>query len=340
MANDGVSRLVSSYDSYKQKRLVGIQILRICACIGVFLVHLGQRLRFTGAIRTLTDFGAFGVEMFFIISGYLAFRGGIKHGYKNTLKYYIKRAIRLLPLFYLVTIFYFISDTFIWHTIEDKSGWIRELFITNGLINPNGWRDTGGTWTIHIFVCFYLIVPILARIVKSTKSALVFLLISYLAGHFTLLYGNGWLNFLVYLPYFSMGILLFFSEKEKCEIKVSLFLVLFSLTSIIFSRKEEMIYSPLFCLIILIINKISWKGIIIRIVNCLDPYTYSLYLTHCVVVCGVLDKLPLSKLSAYLIGILGSILLTIFIYHTFEKPIYSFLRKRVEKSFNEKSIQK
>lgn len=52
---------------------VNFQVLRVAACIGVFVVHVGQRLELQGYLRKMTDLGAMGVYLFFIISGYLCF---------------------------------------------------------------------------------------------------------------------------------------------------------------------------------------------------------------------------------------------------------------------------
>lgn len=63
------------------KKYQNIQILRIIACMGVFCVHFGQGLELSGVLRKITDFGSWGVILFFIISGFVTFaslehRGG------------------------------------------------------------------------------------------------------------------------------------------------------------------------------------------------------------------------------------------------------------------------
>lgn len=49
-----------------------IRIWRILSCVGVLVVHLGWKMRLEGNVRAFTDFGQYGVYLFFIISGYLA----------------------------------------------------------------------------------------------------------------------------------------------------------------------------------------------------------------------------------------------------------------------------
>lgn len=63
-----------------------IQLYRIIACIGVFVCHLGQRINLMGGFRLTTDLGQHGVEMFFVVSGYVAclsWYNSEKHSYKE-----------------------------------------------------------------------------------------------------------------------------------------------------------------------------------------------------------------------------------------------------------------
>lgn len=72
----------------KEQRNVSIQILRICACLIVFLVHFGQRVDFSGTLRSFTNFGRFGVHLFFLISGFLAGKTFWGNPNVNTIQYY------------------------------------------------------------------------------------------------------------------------------------------------------------------------------------------------------------------------------------------------------------
>ena len=91
-------------------RNVTIQILRVIACFMVFLVHFGQRTSLDGIVRSFTDFGAYGVHLFFLISGFLACKAFFNKENVDIKKYYIKRAIAILPLYYLIILYYFITE--------------------------------------------------------------------------------------------------------------------------------------------------------------------------------------------------------------------------------------
>jgi len=51
--------------SINKERNIFIQIIRIIACLLVFVVHFGQRMEFNGIVRVFTDFGKYGVQLFF-----------------------------------------------------------------------------------------------------------------------------------------------------------------------------------------------------------------------------------------------------------------------------------
>ena len=60
-------------------------------------------------------------------------------------------------------------------------GWLRYIFIIGQYIpGENQWRNLSFTWTIGIFVLFYIMTPILARIMKTYRSSLVGLAVTYL----------------------------------------------------------------------------------------------------------------------------------------------------------------
>ena len=54
-------------------QLFNVKFLRVCACLGVVLVHLGQRIELTGKLRTFTGGGGTGVLFFFFFWGILGF---------------------------------------------------------------------------------------------------------------------------------------------------------------------------------------------------------------------------------------------------------------------------
>jgi peptidoglycan/LPS O-acetylase OafA/YrhL len=111
-------------------------------------------------------FGWVGVDLFFILSGYLI--GGILIDNRNSASYfstfYARRALRILPLYLLflvVTRLLFGLSLPIWHylTFTQNLAWER-----SGLLGAGA---TGLTWSLAVEEQFYLLLPVLVRTVTN-----------------------------------------------------------------------------------------------------------------------------------------------------------------------------
>ena len=101
----GQSTAPGSYAAFMQNRHFGsMNGVRCLCCLGVIKEHVN--LRFP-AVRFF-DNGSLGVDMFFIISGFLIvtllLRERAKNGFVDLKKFYVRRALRIFPVAYL-TIF-------------------------------------------------------------------------------------------------------------------------------------------------------------------------------------------------------------------------------------------
>ena len=76
---------------------VALDELRILAALMVLGVHTGQKVGLGDAAAV----GAQGVQLFFVLSGYLAAASLSRH--PEPLPYYQRRIRRILPLYWLVT---------------------------------------------------------------------------------------------------------------------------------------------------------------------------------------------------------------------------------------------
>ena len=105
----------------KQGKICCISFWRTIACIMVFIVHFGQRMQFSGLLHTFSDFGRYGVQLFFIISGFLIAKSYYDYGKDDPLKFYIKKAIAILPLYYLIIAYYFVMQSYTISSKKSKS---------------------------------------------------------------------------------------------------------------------------------------------------------------------------------------------------------------------------
>ena len=97
---------------FKSQRLEFFDIARFFAIFGVIIVHVGQNSLPSLFFGDLHNFGRFGVQLFFIISGatvYLTYNKGIKTS-NYQLIFYIKRFFRIIPLFVIMAIIYFFLE--------------------------------------------------------------------------------------------------------------------------------------------------------------------------------------------------------------------------------------
>lgn len=167
------------------KKMDSIRLLRVAACLGVFVTHLAPHMGATGWVASAANFGASGVYLFFLISGFLACRtaeirpGG---GLRGVAVYYRKRLLRILPLYYVVILGQMVLHGLILRDVPADPGglyWLRYFFLTNACIPgpDNFWSNLGATWTVGLFVFFYLCAPLLIRLIggKIRRAALLYL---------------------------------------------------------------------------------------------------------------------------------------------------------------------
>lgn len=320
-----------------KQRYVSVQILRILACLGVFSVHFGQRVDLSGGLRILTDFGQYGVQFFFIISGFLAAKGFASRKI-STVEYYKKRAIHILPLYYFSILWFFVTENILnqyLHQIpKDEMGlyWIRYIFpFINGFVGSETyfWSNLGITWTIPIFLTFYLIAPFTVGKIKSFKSACFVSAIVYLITNAIncfypcTVFNNIWV--------FFVGVLGYYAIKSAHGLQITLTFQMIAIFMVIINRKLDAYIALFFCVLVtfvLLENKIKLPLRVRTIINYVDKRTYTLYLVHGLVFCSFIDRagsLNIGNLGKGILSILLSSIGTIIIYKFFEKPIQNFL---------------
>jgi peptidoglycan/LPS O-acetylase OafA/YrhL len=152
------------------RRMPGIDVLRGCAVLMVVLFHgmayqaprVEWGSRFGDALYGLTAWGWLGVNLFFVISGFLI--TGIlddtvlrKDFYKQ---FYVRRALRILPAYLAVL-------ALAWATgfITPNYVVVSLLFLSNmpGLFLRHGYLFYGPFWSLAVEEQFYLVWPMLYR---------------------------------------------------------------------------------------------------------------------------------------------------------------------------------
>ena len=327
----------------------GIQLLRIMACFAVFICHFGQRMNLADYSITafnVSNIGKYGVELFFVISGYLVCFSLCKG--TSVIAFYKKRIIRIFPLYYFCILYFFITETFFFKEVPvdpQSLGWLRYIFCLNGIVPSDGyfWGNIGITWTIPVFMFFYLLAPLLVKISKSVFFSVLVLVSSIGLAYITNRFFFGWLSALIYLPCFIFGIIVYNAKKEKkqfvCVVVLLLITFVFKWASIenIISDIVQDVYvlSSLFAAMILLSEYFVVKNKRITIfLNALDEYSYTLYLVHGIVFCSFIDKYEISIIPRAMVAIFGTMMLTWTVHRFIEKPIQKLLKKALFKSLN------
>ena len=321
----------------QKDRNISIQLLRIIACTGVFCVHFGQRVELEGIVRTFFDSCKYCVQLFFIISGLLAAKGlNNKH---SVIFYYKKRIISILPLYYLVILWYFITENILnifFHQIPpDILGlrWFRYIFILNGFIGSDTffWSNIGGTWTIPVFAFFYLIAPLIMMFVISWKKAFwtmisAFVLTKILVQiYYCTIFDN--------IYYFFIGIFIYYCHKEKKLMLCSVGFLILTLSTVILGNAW---YPGFFALLtcICLQGNIQLSASTQKVVCYLDEHSYTLYLVHGAVFYSIIDRIGYGRLGVpkSIIGIAAitlSLAGTVIVHKWIEKPTQNLLKEKM-----------
>jgi peptidoglycan/LPS O-acetylase OafA/YrhL len=132
----------------KNKTIKSIQLLRAIAALSVVYVHCT-----TGGGYKFPSTGSFGVDIFFIISGFII-------AYmveRNTERFFIKRVFRVAPLYIITTIMMImivvIFPNIIRSTTVTLSGFIKSVLFIPGREN-GGVPIFGQGWTLNFEMFF------------------------------------------------------------------------------------------------------------------------------------------------------------------------------------------
>ena len=340
MATGSVAKVKRS--KRMNKRSTSVQLLRVSACFLVFLVHFGQRAGFSGALLSLSNFGAYGVQLFLLISGYLAGKTFIDNPDTSVLIYYKKRAISLLPLYYLVILYYFITENILNQIVsvipndELGIGWLRYIFLLNGFLNSDTyfWSNLGITWTIPIFAFFYLIAPWILRKIKSKYSSIIIWFVIFVLTQVL----NCFYSCVIFneLHWMFLGVVIYTCVKYRYTSIATVVISIITIGVTILGSPTY-VYGGIFSCIMLALlgtDDLALPEWLQRIIDVLDKYSYTIYLMHGVVFCSLINRLVslgTNKIIIVIVAILGTFLATFIVGKFIEKPIQRFLKKKLIK---------
>ncbi|HKW64837.1 MAG TPA: acyltransferase [Candidatus Acidoferrum sp.] len=179
-------------------RIPELDGLRGFAILIVVLVHYAYSPDTSGPpllvhIRNLFSFGWTGVDLFFVLSGFLI--GGILLNAKSSTNYfktfYVRRFYRIIPIYYLWTLGFIALVAFggkflrahthsgvlppLGFDVFQHFLFLQNVFLPKQVTLASWWF--GVTWSLAVEEQFYLVAPILIRFLNVTRLRILLLLV-------------------------------------------------------------------------------------------------------------------------------------------------------------------
>lgn len=347
-----------------------LDTLRFIAFLFVFTSHLFIGFDF----RTITDNlysyhfyssilcnGQAGVQLFFVLSGFLITfllcQERQKFGEINFQNFYMRRMLRIWPLYYLVLILGIFVLPHLANSFEfDGVVWKNLVFLNNFELLKKGQEiNTGVAWSVAIEEQFYVIWPVLFMFFRNNKHLIASSIVIYLFSCiYTFLspttayfhtFGNlnylmiGCIGGILYADQKKLNYLSKFKSRSFFTINLCVILLLNNLKFLpVFVILP---FNYLFLILYLVLNNSTTKGK--NILMSLGKYTYGMYLYHAVFLIGVkiiLLKLDLNYENSLptlivcgIIALVLTVTCAILSYNFFELPFLKLKGK-----FNTKSV--
>ena len=155
-------------------RLNGLDHLRALAITYVFLFHYSTHFPHPEWLERIGEFGWTGVDLFFVLSGYLMgaqlLRIQALGSARANGEFYIKRFFRIIPVYLLVVVIYFLIPGF-----REHEGiaplWKFLTFTQNFGLNLAVDRAFSHAWSLCVEEHFYLVLPWLIGPLAASGSA-------------------------------------------------------------------------------------------------------------------------------------------------------------------------
>lgn len=275
-------------------RLHHIESIRAFAALSVALFHFTNTYHddtfmiSNEGVRSFFTLGAQGVEIFYVISGfiipYALFHG--RYQLKNYFSYLLKRLSRLLPPYYitiaLITLVGFILHTYVWlsgYNIEWRNIAANAVFgvdfiSSSDVLIPyfpdNRWINPVFE-TLKVEVQFYFVVGLLFPLFQKKElylilSALVFLSIGVLTIPDNTVF--------IHSPYFFLGIAAFYIRERGWNLTNTLIVALCATSLFGFYVWQDFFAG------LLAFGLIMWMPSEFRFMRITGKISYSYYLIH------------------------------------------------------------
>lgn len=315
----------------KENKIPVLDSIRAFSALAVCLFHFVCTTKNFIHNQTINDFfstGKFGVQSFFVISGFVIPWSMYHSGYKlkHVFKFLYKRFLRLEPPYIvsiiLAIIFIWIRNTYYVNNGNETGINLNQIFLHVGYLIPfqetHQWLNSV-YWTLAIEFQYYIFMTVAFVLISGKLINLRWLLYALCLGG-TFLGSDQLLPF--WLPYFLLGIVLYlFKTKQITAVEFGIVIAISFI--LLFFRYPffMLIYASIPVFFILFFERMK-----IIALNSIGKYSYSLYLLHSIIgsafvnVCSHYVTDSITKFIVIMAGLFISILSAFLLYRTIELP--------------------
>lgn len=326
--------------------------LRAIAVLSVIIFHFGY-----------LPFGYLGVDVFFVISGYLITQiidSDISKNKFSVRQFYLRRIRRILPLVLIIAIVALTIGFFVMLP-DDLENLAQSEIATNLFSNNilqfittgdywnvvNEYKPLMHTWSLGVEEQFYLFYPIIFLALGKNEKARKFILptitlltILSIVLFISPMYGEDYKFYLLPFRFFEIAVggigALIFKEKliehKFTPILIICLLILFVFDTSILSDNVRLILTVVITLLLLLSANNENKFLSNRIVAGIGKISFSLYLWHQLILAYVrytkIDEISYSHLIILLLVVL---MLSVISYHFVEKPFRNPIKIKTQK---------
>ena len=309
----------------------------------VLSVHIRGNLNgVPDIINRVFGLGAYGVALYFLISGFFGYPSVKKSS--DIKDYAFKRAIRILPTYYVSLLLTFILDVFIIKDLPLSPLWSYHVFFLNMFVPSSGWmwwNSVNFFWTMPSFIAWYILSPIIFRYLNNSVKISIVTLLSVIIVPFL----KKWMytfaseqfvnwNFFCLLYVFLFGALAWFIIHEGKQLIGIWYAAGLAALGWIAGNQSGFFVFGLFFYVLVVslslvkiqINNQKVKNGIILFSN----ISYSIYLSHYFVLKATENIWPhMHWVIAYLVFVVCAGVVGFGFYCLIEKPAIKWLQSKV-----------
>ncbi len=313
----------------------------------------------------LINGGDAGVSLFFVLSAFsLCYAMDARKNEQNIIRnFYMRRFFRIVPLFYLMMLMYWIRDAAVFNVLHPASEVLINASLLFNLVPSCITGFVWASWTIGVIALLYLIFPLIHKYIRSLYGALALFVASVLIAwgwsYFVKNYGVaiGYLTpddisfvwgfgFLQHLPVFVCGMViyhLFFDylvrmNQKSRQMYGSMLLLLFvifygilltdSMQDIIWGKK--ILQGICFSLLVLGLALNPFRFLVNTKTVYLGRTSYSMYLIHPLLIFTIIPVYHwvYNIIPADILGYVASLLLTLVLLMAVSLMSYRYIERQ------------